>query len=345
MIPYYILIGLLLFFIFREDTLHTKEQKQKNLICALIPVFFMLAFKGEEIGADTVSYIRHFEYSTDWLGNEMGGYERIEIGFTYFLFLLHHVSDNALVLFVSTSLLLCIALYFFIKENSRNWTLTLFFFITMGFFQFALSGVRQTMAITILLFSFHFIKEKRWLFVAAGCALAYFFHKSSVVFALAVVISNIEMTGKRLLLWGTIMLASLFAIEKILLFIGGMMSYDYGIEETGNGYIFFAIMLVITYFSYRFKDKLLAINDNNSRIFNINLLAFLMWIVRLFSRTAERMSLYFMPYTYIMLSELIEAQPKSNKSLVKGAVIIICIVLFLYRMQGEAFNPYTFCFK
>ena len=330
---------------FRENTLHTKEQKQMNFLCALIPVFVMLAFKGEEIGTDTASYIRHFEYTTDWFSNEMGGYERIEIGFTYFLFLLHQISDNALILFVSTSLLLCIALYFFIKENSRNWTLTLFFFITMGFFQFALSGVRQTMAITILLFTFHFIKEKRWLFVIAGCALAYFFHKSSIVFVLAVIIWNMEMTGKRLLLWGTMMLASLFAVDKILLFIGGMMSYDYGVEETGNGYVFFTIMLVITYFSYKFKDKLVLADNNNSRIFNVNLLAFLMWVVRLFSRTAERMSFYFMPYTYVMFAELIEVQPKSNKSLVKSAVIIICIVLFLSRMQSEAFNPYTFCFK
>ncbi|WP_294555799.1 EpsG family protein [uncultured Bacteroides sp.] len=344
MTPYIVLLILLLFFVYREGFLTTYTAKRNNLILALLPVFFMLAFKGESVGIDTSSYILHFDISTDWKSNSDGGYDRIEKGFTLFLFFLHKISDNAIILFISTSLLLCFSMYIFIKENSSKWALTLFFFVTMGFFQFALSGVRQTMAISITLITYHFVKKKRWVYVLMGIVLAYFFHKSSVVYILAILIANMDLSGRKLKFWGLIMFISLFAIEKILLFIGGMLSYDYGVEETGNGYIFFAIVLIITFFAQKRKKQILTLDDSSSMILNINLLTFLMWVIRLFSRTAERMSFYFMPYTYVTMTQLIESFPNENRNSIKHIIIILCMVLFFYRMQGVPFNPYLFYF-
>lgn len=71
-----------------------------------------------------------------------------------------------------------------------------------------------------------------------------------------------------------------------------------------------------------------------------------LWCVRLISRTAERVSLYFMPYTYIALEEYISTRSKQDRHIYLLVAVILSSTLFIYRLMGqEQFNQFKFYFE
>ena len=119
---------------------------------------------------------------------------------------------------------------------------------------------------------------------------------------------------------------------------------EYGIEETGNGAIFLTIVFLITFFGYWMKDKLLAQNPANQFFINISFISFLLWILRLISRTAERVTFYYMPSTYLVLEELVSSiKTKKDRNLIYFLVSAASIILFFYRLSyDKTLVPYHF---
>ena len=140
--------------------------------------------------------------------------------------------------------------------------------------------------------------------------------------------------------------ALLFVADKLLLSVADVMDYKYGIEKTGNGYIFFAIVLFITIFSLSRRRQLMATRDTNSSMLSVNFVSLALWSVRLISRTVERVSLYFMPYTYIVLEEYIATSPKNVRKQYMILVIILSSILFIKRIsEQEDLCNFTFFFE
>lgn len=151
----------------------------------------------------------------------------------------------------------------FIYKAAKDPALALLFFITLGLFQFSLSGIRQTIAISITLWLFPLIRQRKFIKFILGVYLASLFHKSAYFFIPAYFIAGQELNKKKLIL-ETIVFMSIFLIaDKILLSLADFMDYNYGIEETDNGFFFFFVVLVITIASLINRDKILGLNLNN----------------------------------------------------------------------------------
>ena len=68
--------------------------------------------------------------------------------------------------------------------------------------------------------------------------------------------------------------------------------------------------------------------------------------MRLVSRTAERVSLYFMPYTYVALEEYLSALPSKNKKQYTIIAILLASFLCLKRLSSaDEFNNFKFFFE
>ena len=127
----------------------------------------------------------------------------------------------------------------------------------------------------------------------------------------------------------------LFGAENILLTAADVMDYNYGIEKTDNGNIFLIIVLLISLFAYKRRAYIVNNNDNGPLLYNANYVSVLLWIIRMVSRTVERVSLYFMPYTYVLLAESLNTLPKKEKGNTTFIVILLAMILFLYRMSYQ----------
>ena len=260
--------------------------------------------------------------------------------------MLHFITPDPLILFVVVAIITCVSCYCFFRDNCRHSCTALYLFMSLGYFTFIMSGLRQTMAVSICLFAFTFVRQKKLYKFLALIVLAMTFHKSAVFFVPAYFLSNQELKGSKIAyLYGGI-LVLFFLADKILLTAEDIVGYKYGVEQTGNGQLFFGLVALITYFAIKNKDILITYNRINLQHLNIHLLSLATWTIRLVSRTAERVALYFMPYTAIVLTEYIETRQSSNKNLIRAICLLIATYLLIHRMEiQEDLVNYKFFFQ
>lgn len=348
MLPYYVMLLIIIFCALKEDNLVSVQNKKKLFRIALIPVFVLIAFKANTVGTDTISYYRSYESARDFGMSSLDdfAYDRVEPGYKLLIYVLTVVKADAQFLSIIVACLIVYTLNKIIRENSVNWSLALFFFVTMGFFQFAMSGIRQTIAICFTLLSYSFIKERRLFMFLLLIFIGATFHKSVVVFIPAYFIANQDITKKKVAMMFSAMLVLLFTADKLLLSVADIMDYNYGIEETGNGHIFLGVVLLITLLVVHNRNLLIKTNPNNKIVININFISLALWVVRLISRTAERVSLYFMPYTYLVLEEYLSTRPVSQKRIYIMIAILMTSLLCIRRLLGqEDLCDYKFFFQ
>ena len=61
MIPYVIMLFIIIFCVFKEDDAKSLKDKNYCLLCCLVPVFSLIAFKSNVVGTDTFGYMRSYE--------------------------------------------------------------------------------------------------------------------------------------------------------------------------------------------------------------------------------------------------------------------------------------------
>lgn len=344
MYVYYIYILISLVCIFREYQNLSESQRKWNLKIALFPVFILMAFKGHEVGSDTPTYIYQFSVINNKI-LYLENFERIEPGYNLLQEVLSFMSTDPLYLFVLVALVACVSCYYFFRDNTQYSCISLYFFMAFGYLPFILSGLRQTLAMSICLFSFSFIRSKQIYKFLGLILLAMSFHKSALFFVPAYFIAYRKIKKKNVqTLYGGILLTFFFA-DKILMAADNIAGYNYGVESVASGGSFFVFVLLITYWALKRRATLIKASDLNLLHININFLSLAMWTVRLVSRTAERVSLYFMPYTMIVLAETIETMDKSKRSLYKLLFLLIASYWLIHRIEiQEDLNHYSFCF-
>lgn len=337
-----LLMYLFRFILFRQAVLESKS-KSTYIILSLLPLTVISGFRGTSVGADTKSYGWMFNSIVEKSGN-LRFKERIEPGYIYLNKLLSLVSSDPQVVIVFVAVFISICIGLFIYRYSKEPLLALLFFTTLGFFQFTLSGLRQTIAMGIILLCSEFIIKRRLMPFIILVLLAATFHKTSFLFLPAYFISNNALSKKNLLKYLSITILAMVFVETITLATGNILNYEYGIESTGNGIIFFLIVLIITIIGFIYKKNLVELDERNQNFLNQNYLSMLLWSLRLVTRTAERISFYFIPSTYMVLEEyLFSISNKKTRVAFYILVSLLCITLFIYRIiRDPTLTPYTF---
>lgn len=340
---YYIYVIISLFCILMERNIKTEKQKKALLLLALLPFFVLIAFKAGSVGSDTPVYISMFEEHTSSLFVK-GGEGRIEYGYVLFQRLLYYISHDPQIVFIATGLVVSLACFNFFFNNARNSCLALYFFMSLGFLGFALSGTRQILAIAIVLLSFQYVKEKKLVMFLLMMGLAMLFHKSAACFIPAYFIAHRSLATKQVSLLFVGALFIFFFADKFLWGVETILNYDYGVEATGNGFVFFGLILLITVLVINARHRIVPNHSGNETIINVNFLSLATWTVRLVSRTAERVSLYYLPFTAVALEELISSD-KKNRDILTLVWFFLTTYLFLRRIGiQEDLNHYTFFF-
>ena len=117
----------------------------------------------------------------------------------------------------------------------------------------------------------------------------------------------------------------------------------YSIEETDNGYVSIIIMAIITVLSFIKMKPLVEQDPNNQLLINLNVIHMAFWILRLFSRTAERPSMFYTCFTILLVEQMImTAKDEMNRFMINAATVCFFGALFLYRISGSGLVPYSF---
>lgn len=177
----------LLFLVF---CINTFTKKLRNADKRYISVMFivlatMMMFRSMYVGNDTYKYVTLFEEISKT--NNLDSYiesSRYETGFVYLCRLLSYIWNDPQILFIVTGAFTAFAFGRFIYKYSDIPWMSVLMFLTLQFFDLSLSGVRQILSVSMLLFAYDYMIDRKLLKFSLIVLLASTIHGSAVMFFL-----------------------------------------------------------------------------------------------------------------------------------------------------------------
>lgn len=313
-------------------------KKNKYIMLALLPIFLMLAFRSGTMGADTGTYMRQFLNTINTPLETVIENSRMEVGYLIFVKLITYFTHNPLIYqIICVSFMFC-GLYSFLKELEIEDALAfIYFYCTLGVFFFMFTGTRQCLAMGICLFSYKFLKQNQYFKFLLCILLAFYFHKSSVLFIVVLFVYNRKVNFINTIIYSIAALVMGRNLNSIQQWFNDTLDYAYGIEYTGDGMIFLIVLLAFSIFSMIMiynRDGGFNVNKNTRILININFITLVFWIMRLQTRVAERPSYYFMFFSCAFYANALNSIKNSReRRIYKTIVYSLAIVLYIYRLK------------
>ena len=223
--------------------------------------FFVVSAIRYDVGTDYF-----YRYAPDYI--KMGqavDINNLEIGYKAIVWICLLITKDYVIIFAVTSAIIVGLTFFIIYKESPYPALSVLIYFCAGFFFHSLNLMRQYLAISILLFTYRYLIEKKYLYFAIGVIIASLFHSISLIFAIAILLCDREVFDLKRTI-----------IISILLFIFGKFVWHYIVDLIINhtrfavyigskfdksklrieDIIFNAILYLIIYYLYRHtKDK------------------------------------------------------------------------------------------
>ena len=250
--------------------------KKKNIwiiICLCVASLFMwglCTFKSLNIGNDTIKYYTSYLSASDPSSIQSAR----DIGFGVFRFVCANIRLPWIIFLGLCNLPLFFGAAFFAYKRTPFPTLIVFFVYTFLLFEFALSGLRQSMSVGFLLIGMTFFRKEKWytwLMYFLFNALAITMHKSCAVMLIYPFLSLIVLSKVSVLFFSMILITlAIFAsqIESFAFYLISYLEY-YPNNASSNYTLIFIIILVllIIIFDVFLPKTSLKINDYFDKIY------------------------------------------------------------------------------
>lgn len=307
-------------------------------------LFLMIALRSKDVGSDSIGYYKKWEVVESLSFSEFVVFQEndpMETGFLFSIWLLSKVFYYPQFVFVCTGALFTFAVCKFLYNNCDDLVLGFVMYITLGSYIFMVQGMRQACAMSICLLSVEFCKKRKFIPFLLLIALAYQFHMTSFVFVVVYFIYGLKIDYKSLSAVGIGVVLLFIFKSKLIAFMNNLIDTEYGSTVKSGGFVAVAVYVIIVAVALVFSDEKLRNDKNYSFFFYLSVLGMVIYLLRYFgTQAAERVSFYFLPMQAIVLPAVIKNFDLKSRRLIFLSVICLCILLFMYRLNGSNLIPY-----
>ena len=183
-----LLLNICIFPIFVEYFLPLTKKKKSDLILniCVFEIFLVLALKASTVGIDIEGYKYQYELSK-YVAWSNFNYVYFEPGYIFIMKLFSKSGFSFQLFTIIIYSFSTMSIYKFIKKYSTNNVLSIIIFVCYQYFVFYISGLRQTIAMSICINSFLLLdnNRKKDLYISFILIfVASLFHKSALIFLL-----------------------------------------------------------------------------------------------------------------------------------------------------------------
>lgn len=286
-------------------------------------------------------------YQTFYNASSRGELTSFELGYSLIqnLFLYFNADFQFLVAFYSFvyTFLVSIGMY----KNTKYILLSLLFIVLWNEnFITSLSFIRQTTAVAIVFFGFHyFVLNKRLKYVLA-VAVATMFHYSALVYVLLLFIPKYIQNKRWLIVLPTVfyILGNMGVFETVIIFILSSSNvYSHFLDRaifnaepgSGLGYIISYLMFTVLFLSANIR---ILEDKTHSSLYLFSIVYFCFAAISLAVPLISRLTLLFSIYPCLLLPVLIFNTRIKQKRLVLFSVICVYLILALRYFSQESFQ-------
>ena len=312
MLPYFILAGgtaLLGYFLCEKH-----PSKRSNIIflgLVSIALIIMSTIRSEQVGVDMLeSYLPYFDSvvagGKEFLFSEQDTF-RNEFGYGALNYIISLFSTSHVALNFGIALL-CVGLtsVFIYKYSSSVWV-SMFIFISFGFFGYTLCTLRHQIAICIFMFALPHLQNKKFIPYLIIVLLSATFHKSMLVLIPIYFLAQLPLNAIFLSLYTAGALIFIIFSEPIMSFITQYVYTSYQVgsyymngRDFQTGFIPIVLFLVVLLF----KTKLLKQNPKNLPLINLCFYTALLFLITYKHFVFQRFALILLPVAMLLLPEI-----------------------------------------
>lgn len=287
------------------------------------------------IGVDYLTYgihIRNIQASSALFNPNM----YMEIGFQVLVKFCCLITDDPIFVMIVMAVL---TNFFFLKaiyEQSDNIKLSIFIYITWGYYFFTFNSIRSYLAISLALYSIRYIKYNKYIQFVIIILIASLFHKSVLICLPFYIIANRKLKSVHFI-YGILILIAIVLLKnqiETLIFkiypsyLGSVYDVDEvsylnilkGLAVTGLGLIFYKSMQEKKIFNF---------------YFNLNFFALLIYCLGYWIPQVSRIGFYFNISSIIFIPSFLENLYDSRiRILGKYICIVLSCGLFIILMIG-----------
>lgn len=341
----------------RAGQSHTITRQQlANRVCltAIFLILFLLSACRLNVGNDYAKYVEFMHLVN------CDAYVPTEIGFNLLVKLIYGLSgyENFLLVFAfysfATTLFFLLAMY----EQSDEFGLTFFLFMTLGYYFQTFSTVRYYLALALALYSMKFVLRKQWGRFVVLVALGAAFHKSLLVVIPLYFLASLRWKKWQLAIAAAFCTTFLFLQDfylKLVVFLYPTYE-DTEYLEGGTSYIsILRCAAVLTFagivYLMREREKKAGINGgetvtmieeekewNRRFLFYtyLNLGALVLYVFCSFLPIISRIGYYLMVSQVLFLPMLLKAVPdKKWRRFFRAGILLAAVVYFaMYLKKG-----------
>lgn len=326
----------------------------------VILILVLLAFSGlraDTVGSDTARYFQRFnmllEYDFDQ-AREIASIQK-EPMFYMVSWGFGKVIPSPYAWFAFVSLVYLIGVAMVCYWESPDYAFSMIYMYCMGLFFFTMTGMRQALAMGVIMLSYAFaVKRKPLLFLLLVVAASYF-HRTSIVFLIIYPIANLKAGWWRLL-------ASLVVFIIILVFkdwIGGWMLRnlpdtlvdssitDYANRNTGATASGFLIQTIMFVFCLRYRTQVVEDVPHREALYNLASVGLVFQAGSISIAEFFRVSMYF-NWSFMVLIPICLQYEGEDKSydFLRITVLTALIAYFFYStLYSCGITPYRFLWE
>lgn len=254
------------------------------------------------------------------------------------------IGDNFQLYLIICSSVLIIPLGRFIYRESENPMISYLMFISLGFFNFSMVCIRQSMAIGILILSYDALKNRKlttfllYVLMASAC------HVTALIFLIAYPLCFFKYNIRIMILYiAAMVIAVIVGQDFINSFDLSIIDDRLGGYQLGNarvlsaaGFIQLVLFAIVFALGYRALNK----KDSVSTNLHCHLLSLAMIFQSLVFIIAEffRVSWYFKVYILILIPMILAILGKNRKIY----TFIFSILFIIYFFMGAGIEDYAF---
>lgn len=337
MSPYFLLLIIPFFFSLYPNK--AKEEKSKYAIYSFFCILILLlSLRKKTVGIDLVNYEFLFDYITSSnLQRVLNLVVAYEPGYVIYNYICGLVSKDFQIMLTITALLSIVPLFFLYRKKMCIPMLTIALFLSMNFFRFYFSGIRQGLALAFVVPAFYFCRKANLKYFLAVVVGAMMIHHASLIMIFMYPLYKYKISKNKLPIIAFILLL-VFVLRTILFsalvpLLGDKFEETYGeIAETNAfGMAFFFLLLMLM--SFILSDEKQMDNDDFA-MRNYLVMSVGLQIFASVSTIAMRIGYFYFMFIPIIIPIIISKTQPENRIIAKIAkyVLVACLLLNYTRI-------------
>lgn len=287
------------------------------------------------VGADYIAYEDIF--------GKINSNQNVPFVEPFFLYVLGMFSSYEIFIFLSTLFYLgALFLVFGKKTSDSKFVIILYFLLVTGLVA-NVSFIRQSIALSIILYSFYLWEDSKLKLIIASL-IASLFHVSALLFLVVVFIPRRKFNLVQLTIFLLInIVIYIIDIQSIIVNYSFLLGDYSGYIKTsmfsstsGTGGL--AVFAFAAFFCLYILSKVKDEDKNTYLICNLGLIYIFLLMITIKIPLAFRLNIYFAPFFVMGLDFLISKSRVKQKEIIRIMLIIINTIAFIKLFSVESFN-------